>query len=99
MDIYLGSLYHASILAQGKARDPCLYSHDIDHERSWVMLGEKGGIQRLDDEQILLRTRSYVGLELSVPTALQTANPVFHVKCDSGFAFITTRRVSLHPPH
>lgn len=58
------------------------------------MLSQKGEIQPLDDEQILLKTPGYVSLEVSVPKALRTANPNFNVKCDSGVAYVTNRRVS-----
>lgn len=57
------------------------------------MLSQQGEIQPLEDEQILLKTPGYVSLELSVPKALRTSNPNFNVKCDSGVAFVTNRRV------
>lgn len=94
MDLYQGTLQHQSITAQSQPRDPCLYEHDINHKRSWVMLNQKGEIQPLEDEQILLKTPGYVSLEVSVPKALRTANPNFNVKCDSGVAYVTNRRVS-----
>jgi hypothetical protein len=62
------------------------------------MLSQKGEIQPLEDEQILLKTPGYVSLEISVPKALRTSNPNFSVKCDSGIAYVTNRRVSLHLP-
>ncbi|KAI3398956.1 hypothetical protein diail_7983 [Diaporthe ilicicola] len=93
MDLYQGTLQHQSITAQSQPRDPCVYEHDINHKRSWVMLSQKGEIQPLEDEQILLRTPGYVSLELSVPKALRTANSSFNVKCDSGFAYVTNRRI------
>ncbi|KAG8170175.1 hypothetical protein KVR01_000920 [Diaporthe batatas] len=93
MDLYQGTLQHQSITAQSQPRDPCLYSHDINHKRSWVMLSQKGEIQPLEDEQILLKTPGYVSLELSVPKALRTSNPNFSVKCDSGIAYVTNRRI------
>ncbi|KAJ0119440.1 hypothetical protein J7T55_013641 [Diaporthe amygdali] len=93
MDLYQGTLQHQSITAQSQPRDPCLYEYDIDHKRSWVMLNQKGEIQPLEDEQILLRTPGYVSLELSVPKALRTANSNFNVKCDSGVAYVTNRRI------
>lgn len=98
MDLYQGTLQHQSITAQSQPRDPCLYEHDINHKRSWVMLSQKGEIQPLEDEQILLKTPGYVSLEISVPKALRTSNPNFSVKCDSGIAYVTNRRVSLHLP-
>lgn len=61
------------------------------------MLNQQGEIQPLEDEQILLRTPGYVSLELSVPKALRTANSNFNVKCDSGVAYVTNRRVSSRP--
>lgn len=94
MDLYQGTLQHQSITAQSQPRDPCLHEHDINHKRSWVMLNQKGEIQPLEDEQILLKTPGYVSLELSVPKALRTSNPNFNVKCDSGVAYVTNRRVS-----
>ncbi|KAL1875859.1 hypothetical protein Daus18300_003050 [Diaporthe australafricana] len=60
---------------------------------NWVMLGQQGEIQPLEDEQILLKTPGYVSLELSVPKALRTANSNFNVKCDSGVAYVTNRRI------
>ncbi|POS80941.1 hypothetical protein DHEL01_v200659 [Diaporthe helianthi] len=93
MDLYQGTLQHQSITAQSQPRDPCLYEHDINHRRSWVMLNQKGEIQPLEDEQILLKTPGYVSLEVSVPKAMRTSHPNFSVKCDSGIAYVTNRRI------
>lgn len=57
------------------------------------MLNQKGEIQPLEDEQILLKTPGYVSLEVSVPKAMRTSHPNFSVKCDSGIAYVTNRRI------
>ncbi|KAK3333783.1 hypothetical protein B0T19DRAFT_355599 [Cercophora scortea] len=65
-------------------------------KESWVMLTRDGEIVPIPGEKILLTSRTRVGLELSTPKELQVAEP-FHVKSDSGLAYITNERVIYLP--
>ena len=67
-------------------------------EDSWVMLTQDGDIIPIPGEKILHTSRHRVGLELTTPRELQVAEP-FHLKSDSGIAYITNERVSRPPRH
>ncbi|KAL1854081.1 hypothetical protein VTK73DRAFT_8803 [Phialemonium thermophilum] len=83
---------HAWTLAQNAQAD----SDSSDEVNSWVMLGHDGSIVPIPNERILHTSRPRVALELSVPRGLQSDEP-FSLRCDSGVAYVTSRRVIYLP--